>query len=66
MCFYTRMSQGSGSKSQSQDYQYCAGKAKILKKREVKRVQGHTSPSKLLRKHVTTWTKTRMLMLMHE
>ena len=34
----------------SQDYQCCTGKAKILKKHEVRRIQGHTSPTKLLRK----------------
>ncbi|KAF2979696.1 hypothetical protein EK904_003052 [Melospiza melodia maxima] len=34
--------------NQSQDYQCCAGKAKILKKQEVKHIQGHTSPYKLL------------------
>lgn len=48
MCFYTWMSQQSENKSESQDYQCCAGKAKILKKHEVKHIQGHTSPSKLL------------------
>lgn len=48
MQFYAWISRWSGNESQSQDYQSCAGKAKILKKHEVKHIQGHTSPSKLL------------------
>lgn len=48
MRFYTWISQRSENKSQSQDYHCCAGKAKILIKHEVKHIQGHTSPSKLL------------------